>query len=82
MPRKPSRPCRYPGCPNFCEPGAVYCPEHMKDNSVNLREKWRRQRGFAGVRFPLAQGAQGVLAGASAVRGVPEERALYRRDGG
>lgn len=41
MPRKPSRPCRYPGCPNFCESGAVYCPEHMKDNSVNLREKWR-----------------------------------------
>lgn len=41
MPRKPSRPCRYPGCPNFCEPGAVYCPEHMKDGSVNLREKWR-----------------------------------------
>ena len=41
MPRKPARPCRYPGCPNFCESGAVYCPEHMKDNSVNLREKWR-----------------------------------------
>ena len=41
MPRKPARPCRYPGCPNFCESGAVYCPEHMKDGSVNLREKWR-----------------------------------------
>ena len=28
MPMKPKRPCRYPGCPNLCEDGEQYCPEH------------------------------------------------------
>ena len=29
MPRKPSRPCRYPGCPRLAD--GVYCPEHAKE---------------------------------------------------
>ena len=28
MPRKPKRPCRYPGCPNLCEDGEQYCDGH------------------------------------------------------
>ena len=28
MPMKPKRPCRYQGCPNLCEDGEQYCPEH------------------------------------------------------
>ena len=28
MPRRPKRPCRYPGCPNLCDD--VYCDEHKK----------------------------------------------------
>ena len=32
MPRKPLKPCRYPGCPNLCE--GQYCEEHKaKANS-------------------------------------------------
>ena len=27
MPRKPKKPCAYPGCPNLCE--GRYCPEHQ-----------------------------------------------------
>lgn len=40
MPRKPARPCRYPGCPNLCDTG-VYCKAHTQHDPVNLREKWR-----------------------------------------
>lgn len=28
MPRKPARPCGYPGCPNLTD--GYYCPEHEK----------------------------------------------------
>lgn len=40
MPTKPKRPCRYSGCPNFCETG-VYCKAHAQYESANLRDKWR-----------------------------------------
>lgn len=30
MPRKPKRPCRYPGCRELCEDGEQYCPTHKK----------------------------------------------------
>lgn len=30
MPRKPKRPCRYPGCTDFAEDGEQYCPKHKK----------------------------------------------------
>ena len=28
MPQKPKRPCRYPGCPGFCEQGQVFLKQH------------------------------------------------------
>lgn len=28
MPRRPQRPCSYPGCPNRCD--GQYCEEHAK----------------------------------------------------
>ena len=28
MPRRPQRPCSYPGCPNRCD--GQYCEEHFK----------------------------------------------------
>lgn len=36
MPRKPKRPCSYPGCPNLVDGG--YCEEHKKlrDKEYNL----------------------------------------------
>lgn len=43
MPTKPKRPCRYPRCPNFCEPGQVYCKVHSEYSSD-------RQRGNASDR--------------------------------
>ena len=53
MPRTPPRPCRYPGCPGFCEPGQVFCKEHMMWSSERMRggaeargynAEWRRAR--------------------------------------
>lgn len=31
MPRSPKRPCRMTGCPNFAEPGEVYCTKHKPE---------------------------------------------------
>ena len=28
MPRKFKKPCAVPGCPNLCEPGQQFCPDH------------------------------------------------------
>lgn len=30
MPRKPKRPCGYPGCPMLADEGEQYCAEHKK----------------------------------------------------
>ncbi|MBQ6152071.1 MAG: HNH endonuclease [Mogibacterium sp.] len=30
MPRKPDKPCSYPGCPRLVPAGQSFCPEHMK----------------------------------------------------
>ena len=37
MPTKPKRPCRYPGCPGFCEQGQVFCKDHMAWSGDRLR---------------------------------------------
>jgi 5-methylcytosine-specific restriction protein A len=42
MPRKPKRPCRYPGCPNLTD--GVYCEEHAKIMEQHY-EKF--QRGYS-----------------------------------
>ncbi len=41
MPRKPKKPCRYPGCPELTEDR--YCPEHQKERD---REYNRTNRPF------------------------------------
>ena len=58
MPRKPSRPCRHPGCPNLADSG-VYCDEHRvlyQRESAGERgydSKWRTARQRYLRRFPL-----------------------------
>ena len=62
MPMKPRRPCRYPGCAEFCEQGQVYCKEHMPESSDRLHgsaasrgydRKWREARDAFLRRHPL-----------------------------
>lgn len=52
MPKKPKRPCRYPGCPNLCDSG-VYCKDHLDQSADRMRggaayrgydRKWRQAR--------------------------------------
>lgn len=61
MPRKPKRPCRYPGCPNLCDSG-VYCSEHAAYSNDHLRgganargydSRWRKARALFLRRHPL-----------------------------
>lgn len=50
MPRKPKRPCRYPGCPNLTD--GIYCEEHA---SVMERHYEKFQRGYSpGKRYGRA----------------------------
>ena len=50
MPRKPKRPCRYPGCPNLTD--GVYCEEHAPLMEQHY-EKF--QRGYSpGKRYGRA----------------------------
>jgi len=46
MPVKPSRPCRYPGCPHLTNDKSGYCPEHLKQT----RRQYDRDRGSASER--------------------------------
>lgn len=40
MPRKPKRPCSYPGCPNLTD--GRFCPEHEKKEAKRY-EKYDRE---------------------------------------
>ena len=57
MPRKPKRPCRYPGCPNLSD--GVYCEKHRglyARESVHRRgygHEWRTARERFLRRNPL-----------------------------
>ena len=62
MPYKPRRPCRYPGCPDFCEEGQVFCKGHMEWSSDRLRggadargynAQWRKARALFLRQHPL-----------------------------
>jgi 5-methylcytosine-specific restriction protein A len=46
MPRKPKRPCAYPGCPKLT--GGQYCEEHKKltDKQYNLYERDKTSQRF------------------------------------
>ena len=67
MPRKPKRPCSYPGCPNLTD--GRFCPEHEKmeakryeryDRDPNTKRRygraWKRIRdSYAAI--PFVRGA-------------------------
>lgn len=62
MPQKPKRPCRYPGCPGFCDTGQTYCKAHMDYSADRMRgspvergydSKWREARKLFLRRNPL-----------------------------
>ena len=66
MPRKPLKPCRYPGCPNLCEKD--YCSEHAglmaksynkytRSNNHNKRygREWKRIRDRYANSHPLCE---------------------------
>ena len=85
MPQKPRRPCRYPGCPGFCEQGQVYCKEHMALSSDRLRggadargynAQWRKARTAFLNRHPLCVSclADGKLVPATVVDHVTPHR--------
>lgn len=66
MPRYPKRPCRYPGCPNLCDNGHVYCEIHDKSYSSDAMRggaaargydrKWQRAREIYLRKHPLCVG--------------------------
>ena len=62
MPRVPPRPCRYPGCPELCAPGQVFCKDHIMWSGDRLRggadargynARWRSERKAFLERHPL-----------------------------
>lgn len=46
MPHAPLRPCRQPGCPGFCKPGQVYCPQHAPELSSDALRGSAAFRGY------------------------------------
>jgi len=48
MPRRASKPCRHPGCPNLIPGGAdrAYCEEHERER----QQRYDRERGSAAAR--------------------------------
>lgn len=62
MPHKPKRPCRYPGCPGFCEQGHVFCKDHIMWSDDRMRggasargydTRWREARAIFLKQHPL-----------------------------
>ena len=66
MPRRPKRPCSYPGCPNLAD--GRYCPEHQqkvnsnyekygRDKSTKKRygRAWKRIRDKYAVEHPFCE---------------------------
>ena len=88
MPKRPKRPCRYPGCPNLCESG-TYCPEHSAESPDRLRgsaaergydAKWRRARKLFLQRHPLCANclSQGIVTPATVVDHIVPHRGDHR----
>ena len=66
MPRKPKKPCAYPGCPNLTD--GRYCPEHQskvnsdyekygRDNNTNRKygRAWKRIRDKYAAEHPFCE---------------------------
>lgn len=46
MPYAPKRPCRHPGCREFCDSGNVYCKVHNKEMSHDAYRGTSSSRGY------------------------------------
>lgn len=46
MPRKPQRPCSYPGCPNLCD--GPYCSDHRTNANKNY-DRYQRNQATAAI---------------------------------
>ena len=66
MPRRPQRPCSFPGCPNRCD--GQYCEEHAKqmnhrynkfvrsaDSNKKYGRAWREMRKRYAAAHPLCE---------------------------
>lgn len=66
MPRKPKRPCSYPGCPNLTD--GRFCPEHEKEEAKRYEKydrdpatkrrygrAWKRIRDSYAAAHPLCE---------------------------
>lgn len=87
MPQKPRRPCRYPGCPGFCEQGQVFCKDHMEWSGDRLRggadargydSRWRKARALFLKQHPLCAfcQAEGKVVPATVVDHIIPHRAI------
>ena len=51
MPRKPKRPCRYPGCPNLTDHKSSWCDEHekkMQQHYEHFARGYNHQKRYGG----------------------------------
>ena len=68
LPRKPKKPCRYPGCARLVEADESYCPEHKRlaaqqyerygrpeENKKRYGYRWRRIRTLFLAAHPLCE---------------------------
>ena len=68
MPRKPKKPCRYPGCARLVEADESYCPEHKRlavqqyerygrseENKKRYGYHWRKIRALFLAAHPLCE---------------------------
>ena len=85
MPQKPRRPCRYPGCPRFCEQGQVFCKDHRMYSDDRLRggaaargydARWREARAIFLKQHPLCAfcQAEGKIVPATVVDHITPHR--------
>jgi hypothetical protein len=75
MPRKPKRPCSFPGCPELTD--GRYCDMHQRqvDAYYNKYERDPQTRKRYGRRWRRIRGQ--IYLRASALRGVPKVRKAY-----
>jgi hypothetical protein len=64
MPRKPERPCRYPGCPNLCEGGEQYCDEHK---ALMERHYEKFTRGYSPANGTAGRGSASARATSTSI---------------
>ena len=90
MPRTPSRPCRFPGCPGFCVKGDVFCKNHVMYSTDRVRgsaaargydERWRKARAAFLQKHPLCEicRAEGKLVPATVVDHIIPHRGDKRK---